>query len=104
MASQQAVYREVLALFVGEIPTDKGWWYWLPSQVTPTKDGQPLLVDVILPHTGTLFGLTELAMWVILYNMRCYKKKGKDFIINNQGWEDLKSKFKMANFIEVSKS
>jgi hypothetical protein len=53
---------------------------------------------------GALFGLTELAMWVILYEMGCYKKKGNSFIISIQGWDDLKYKFKMKSFIEVSTS
>ncbi len=104
MSSKQAHYREVLASFVGEIPPAKGWWYRLPSRVTPTQDGQPLPFDAILPHMGTLFGLTELAMWVILYEMGCYKKKGTGFIINIQGWDDLKYEFKVKSFIEVSKS
>ena len=104
MSSNQAIYREVLATFVAEIPHAKGWWYRLPPRVTPTQDGQPLPFDAILPHMGTLFFLTELAMWVILYKMGCYKKKGKDFIINIQGWEDLKYKFKMKSFMAVSTS
>jgi hypothetical protein len=54
---------------------------------------------------GTLFGLTELAMWVILYEMGCYKKKGKQsFIINIQAWDDLKYEFKVKSFLEVSTS
>jgi hypothetical protein len=53
---------------------------------------------------GTLFGLTELAMWVILYEMGCYKKKNNKFIINLQGWDDLKHEFKVKSFIEVSTS
>jgi hypothetical protein len=75
MSGKQAIYREVLASFVGEISHAKGWWYRIPSRVTPTQDGRPLPFDAILPHMGTLFGLTELAMWVILYEMGCYKKK-----------------------------
>jgi hypothetical protein len=43
-------------------------------------------------------------MWVILYEMGCYKKKGAAFIINMQGWDDLKYEFKVKSFIEVSKS
>jgi hypothetical protein len=104
MSSKQAIYREVLALFVGEILHAKGWWYRLPSRETPTLEGQALPDDSILPHMGSLFGPTELAMWVILYEMGCYKKKGTGFTINTQGWEDLKSEFKVKSFIELSKS
>ena len=104
MSSKQAIYREVLASFVGRTPPAKGWWYRLPSKVTPTQDGQSLPFDAILPHMGTLFGLTELVMWGILYEMGCYKKKGDAFIINTQGWDDLKYEFKVKSFIEVSKS
>jgi hypothetical protein len=53
---------------------------------------------------GTLCGLIELAIWVILYEMGCYKKKGNSFIINIQGWDDLKYEFKMKSFLEVSTS
>jgi hypothetical protein len=35
--------------------------------------------------------------------MGCYKKKGNGFIINIQGWDDLKYKLKVKSFIEVSK-
>jgi hypothetical protein len=75
MSGKQAIYREVLASFVGETPHAKGWWYRIPSRVTPTQDGRPLPFDAILPHMGTLFWLTELAVLVILYEMGCYKKK-----------------------------
>jgi hypothetical protein len=61
MSSKQGNYREVLAVFVGKIPHAKGWWYRLPSRVATNQDGQPLAFDAILPHMGTLFGLTELA-------------------------------------------
>jgi hypothetical protein len=77
---------------------------WDTIRVTPTQDGRPLPFDAILPHMGTLFGLTELAMWVILYEMGCYKKKKNRFIINIQGWDDLKYQFKVKSFIEVSNS
>ncbi len=104
MSGKQASYRQVLALFIEKIPSAKGWWYRLPSRVSPPQGGKPLPFDAILPHMGTLFGLTKLAMWVILYEMGCYKKKGIGFIINIQGWDDLKCEFKMKSFIEVSTS
>ena len=75
MSSKQGNYCEVLASFVGKIPHAKGRWYRLPLRVTPAQDGQPLAFDAILLHMETLFGLTELTMWVILYKMVCYKKK-----------------------------
>jgi hypothetical protein len=104
MCLKQANYREILAPFIGKIPHAKGWWYRLPSRIAPAQDGQPLLFDAILPHMGTLFGLIELAMWVIVYEMGCYKKKGKSFIINIQGWDDLKYEYMMKSFLEVSTS
>jgi hypothetical protein len=71
MSSKQGNYCEVIASFVGKIPHAKGWWYRQPSTVAPAQDGQPFAFDAILLHMGTLFGLTELAMWVILYKMGC---------------------------------
>jgi hypothetical protein len=49
MSLKQANYREILASFLGKIPHAKGWWYWLPSRVAPTQDGQPLPFHAIIP-------------------------------------------------------
>ena len=104
MSGKQASYRQVLALFIEKIPKDKGWWYRLPSRVSPLQDGKPLPFDAILPQMGTLFGITEFAMWVILYGMGCYRKLGDGFVINRQGWDALMAQFKVEESVEVSQS
>ena len=104
MSTKQASYRNVLASFFEEIPENKGWWYWLPSKTPPTKNGQPLPSDAILPHLGMSFGLTEVAMWVILFKIGFFCQKGNHYCINNNGLEDFMHKFKVSDYIESSPS
>jgi hypothetical protein len=110
MATKAGTYRKVLANFVDGLSTRKGWWYRLPRMdrvlqkddvnVGPSKHLQP---DDVLPHLGIVFGLKETAMAAILIEMSCLKKRGKKFVMNCQGWEDLQSEFKV-NSMEVTQS
>jgi hypothetical protein len=104
MSTKQSSYRNVLASFIEEIPDNKGWWYRLPSKTPPTKNGQPLPSDVILPHLGTPFGLTEVAMWVILFEIGFFRQKGDHYCIDNNGLEDFRNEFKVSDYIESSPS
>ena len=100
-------HRGTLADLVFRIPKSKpGWWYRLPQH--PTTDSK---VDVccsqmtngIMPHFGTVFGLTELAMWTVLLEMDLIKKiKENRYGINKRGWEDLKTEFGLQNELELS--
>ena len=83
---------KVLAAFIDTIPEDKGWWYRLPlnqpSSCTGPSDSHP---DNIMPHLGRLFGLTEMAMFVILIEMGCIEQMSTginrgQFGINMTGW------------------
>ena len=87
MSSKQARHRKVLASFVEQLPQSKGWWYRLPSRVTPSKDDKPLPTDVITPHLGHVFGLTELAMWAMLVEMGCTSedKRSKSWGAHTEG-------------------
>ena len=104
MKTKQASHRNVLASFIKEIPENKGWWYRLPSKTPLTKNGQPLPSDAILPHLGTPFGLTEVAMWVILFEIGFFRQKGDHYCIDNNGLEDFKHEFKVSDYIESSPS
>jgi hypothetical protein len=104
MSSKQARYRKVLAAFIDEIPENKGWWYRLPSNVKSATDGKPIAqspTETIIPHLGIVFGLTELAMWTILYEMGLIHMNGGRYCVNNNGWLDLKAEFKVS-CMEVS--
>jgi hypothetical protein len=56
-----------------------------------------------MPHLGVPFGMTEVAMVKILLSMECLKLVGGKPQMNIQGWEDLRSEFKVTA-IEWGKS
>ena len=101
-------YRAVLADFVFQIPENKaGWWYRLPQQSQMGSNNATsttlLMTDTIMPHFGSVFGLTELAMSIILIEMDLVKQnKQNRHTINTQGWLDLKTEFGLQNKIEIS--
>jgi hypothetical protein len=72
--------------------------------VTPSKDDEPLPADVIMPHLGHVFGLTELAMWAMLVEMGCMSenKRSKSWGVNTEGWELLIAEFGVDKSIQVS--
>jgi hypothetical protein len=55
--------------------------------------------DDVMPHMGTLFGLTEDATSIILVEMGCLSEhqKGRTTIICLQGWYSLASEFNVKN-------
>jgi hypothetical protein len=69
-----------------------------------SKDGKPIATDVILPHLGTVFGLSEQATLLFLVKVGCCQAKGEGCIINPKGWDDLAAEFKAKSHIEVSKT
>jgi hypothetical protein len=93
MKSEHANYRKVPASFLEEIPKYKGWWYWLPLAPISSKHGKTIATDMILPHLGTAFGLSEQAMLLFLVEMGTYQAKGEGHIINAKGWDDLGAEF-----------
>jgi hypothetical protein len=104
MKSEHANYRKVLASFLEEILENKGWWYRLPLASISSKDGKPIATDVILPHLGTAFCLSEQAMLLFLVEMGTYEAKSKGHTIDAKGWDDLPAEFKVKSSIEVSKT
>jgi hypothetical protein len=78
MNSEHANCRKVLASFLEEIPKTKGWWHRLPLAPMSSKHGKPIATDAILPHLGSVFGLSEQAMMLLfLVEMGCYQAKGE---------------------------
>jgi hypothetical protein len=70
-----------------------------------SKDGSmPIATDVILPHLGTVFGLSEQAMLLFLVEMGAHQARGKGCIMNPKGWDDLEAEFKVKSHIELSKT
>jgi hypothetical protein len=104
MKSEHANHRKVLASFLEEIPKNKGWWYRLPLPPMSSKDGMPITTDVILPHLGTVFGLSEQATLLFLVEMGACQARGKGHIMNPKGWDDLEAEFKAKSHIELSKT
>ena len=83
-SSKYGSHSEVLdTSFVDKIPADKGWWYRLPSMSILSQEQEEVVSDHILPHMGTVFGLTEAVMLIILFQMECVKKKGDSYIIRH---------------------
>jgi hypothetical protein len=106
MKAAQAKARKVVASFLEEIPTNKGWWYRVPK-VNPTavpKDSTS--PDTILPHFGTVFGLTEHATAIILVELGCLGsiRGGESTRFLKKGWEDLAATFKVADLIETEQT
>ncbi len=62
-----------------------------------SKDGKQIPTDVILPHLGTAFGLSEQAMLLFLVKMGTYQAKGEGHSINAKGWDDLAAEFKVKS-------
>ena len=57
-----------------------------------------------MPHLGTLFGLNELAMFAILFEMGCIQKYEKTkYRVHQLGFDSLISEFKVES-IEVSQT
>ena len=61
MSSKQTTLQSVLASFIDELLMNKGWWYCVPGKVPAAKDLPEPHPGRILPHMGSLFGLTEMA-------------------------------------------
>ena len=70
--------RNYLVEFLKKILTTTGWWYRIPILNSSDKN---VTLDLCLPHLGTLFGLTEDAMAVVLLEMGLLKRIEKRMIL-----------------------
>jgi hypothetical protein len=95
VSSKQFDCYHVFAQFVDKIPSNKGWWYLLPSSKALSDDNQLLHTNAIIPPLGHGFGLTELAKWEIRVERGCisHNSRSKTWGINNKGWEFLLAEF-----------
>ena len=64
----------VLASFLETIAKNGGWWYRVPRGIVKSEKDPPFAQDAIMPHIGTIFGLTEEATQIILHEI-CAKPK-----------------------------
>jgi hypothetical protein len=104
MSTAQARNRQVIARFLESLPQDQGWWYRIPKLNNQPLKTTDFNLDVVMPHLGTLFGLTEDATSMILVEMGCLseRQQGTSTVTRPQGWEDLASKFKVKSLIEIN--
>jgi hypothetical protein len=103
MSTAQARNRHVIARFLENLPENEGWWYRVPKLNYKPPKSSDLDPDDVMPHLGTLFGLTEDATAMILVEMGCLAERqhGSTTITRPQGWEDLASEFKVKSRIEI---
>ena len=106
-AIEKSLNRRILAEFVSEIPEDIGWWYRLSHLDMGNTHGHARKnskflhhPDSVMPHLGTIFGLTEEATAIICLEMGCLRLYGKKTVMHEQGWENLRSEFGMRKRVE----
>ena len=89
--STSANNRKVLANYFEQLKDNKGWWYRMPEYKIDIGKAalqeSNIESDKVMPHFGTLFGLTEAASAIILIEMGCLKvdKAKKKTVIVNKG-------------------
>jgi hypothetical protein len=98
-----SAHQKVLASFLANIINAGGWWYRVPTGKIRGKDDPILPQDSILPHFGTVFGLTEEAAAIILTEMALltYNSGEGTYQIRRKGWEDLASMFQVDELLEL---
>ena len=104
---QKANNRRIIAEFLYDIPDNVGWWYRLPQ----LRSGAPknsrindMDPDLIMPHLGSIFGLTEEAIAIVLIEMGCLRVHGNRSVICEKGWEYLSAEFGMKDRVEHTKT
>jgi hypothetical protein len=98
MSTAQARNRYISQQDFLRVWNDQGWWYRvLKLNYKPWKTATDFDPDDLMPHLGTLFGLTQDATSIILVEMGFLleRKKGTTTITCQQGWDDLAKEFKV---------
>ena len=89
-----------------EVPDTLGWWYRIPKLSQEWNNTQLKLIKKcgkVLPHFGSIFGISEDAMALILEAMGCLQKHGnRRCHVCEAGWEALIAEFKVKGKIEIS--
>ena len=68
----------MLANFINDVPSNKGWWFCLPKLNTNGKKGAMHPTHVCLSHLGIPLGISEDCMAAILTEMECLRINKKD--------------------------
>jgi hypothetical protein len=104
MQNPHEEHQKVLASFLSTIARDGGWWYRIPKGTASDPNKEDVIPqDAIMPHFGTLFGLSEAATQIILHEMGLlnYDQNNQRYSVQHNGWEDLASMFQVKHLIEL---
>ena len=103
---EQSQNRKIIAKFLDEVPDTLGWWYRIPKLSQEWNNTQLKLIKKcgkVLPHFGSIFGISEDAMALILEAMGCLQKHGnRRCHVCKAGWEALIAEFKVKGKIKIS--
>ena len=108
--SSPSEYREILADFIKETvgKNNTGWWFRIPMLRETSKEViWSCPQDIIMPQLGSIFGLTERAIAIVLIKMGCLTqmKSASGELhtrIKMKGWEFMKSQFKVSDYLEAT--
>ena len=87
-----------------------GWWFRHPElgYKAPLYSRHQIDLHEVFPHFGTLLGLSEDVICIILIAMRCLKviktKDGQKTQICRQGWDDFMALFEVKDCIKISQT
>ena len=94
--------QEVLASFVTQVVEKHGWWFRLPKWNPNVTMDKEIAQDIIMPHFGQLFGLTEEASAYVLVEMGLMKQqKNRSITYNRVGWESFSGQFILDDVVET---
>ena len=94
--------QEVLASFFSKVIARDGWWFRLPKWNPNAKQTAEVQQDIIMPHFGRLFGLTEEASAHVLaeIGLMNHQKNGA-ITYNASGWETFAGRFILDDVVEA---
>ena len=101
--------KSAIAKFLVFVPSANGWWYRMPTlNDNQTKMSKKIHFnennyhDNIMPHFGTVFGISEDGIAIILAEIGCLtlQKSGRT-TVRKKGWEDLAREFDLKEILEV---
>ena len=73
-SNEQSQNRKIIANFLDEVPDTLEWWYRIPKLLQEWSNTQIKFIkkcDKVLPHFGSIFGISEDTMTLIFEAMGC---------------------------------
>ena len=89
----------VMTAVIDNVEPDVGWWY----MVTKPGEDKDALLESILPPVNHIFGLHEDTMSIFFLELGWFKRKGRAFVMCNNGYENLKEEINVRSTMEMSK-